>query len=95
MQAQRYFGPDVILHTPGYLLRVLTECWPGITYSGINLYKLASDEYFEFLELIQEEEEEEEEEEIVQFAKHLFGASDIPNAKSLLQSQKTVFCHVE
>ncbi|KIJ60844.1 hypothetical protein HYDPIDRAFT_31893 [Hydnomerulius pinastri MD-312] len=56
-KVQRYWGPDVALRTAGY---ILSECWPGISYSGVNLYKLANDEYFEFLEVSQREIPDEE-----------------------------------
>ncbi|KAF9238190.1 GH3 auxin-responsive promoter [Melanogaster broomeanus] len=41
-----YLGPDVSLRSSGY---VLSECWAGLPYSGINLYKLARDDYYELL----------------------------------------------
>ncbi|KIJ14784.1 hypothetical protein PAXINDRAFT_115511 [Paxillus involutus ATCC 200175] len=46
-KVQSYFNSDVSLRSPGY---VLSECWPGVTYSGINLYTLAGDDYYEFLQ---------------------------------------------
>ncbi|GJJ10575.1 hypothetical protein Clacol_004802 [Clathrus columnatus] len=55
---QSYFGPDVKLRSAGY---VLSECWTGITYNNaINLYKLAGDDYYEFLPTSQSEISEEE-----------------------------------
>ncbi|KAH7886704.1 GH3 auxin-responsive promoter [Phlebopus sp. FC_14] len=45
-KVQSYFNSDVTLRSPGY---VLSECWPGIAFSGINLYSLAGDDYYEFL----------------------------------------------
>jgi hypothetical protein len=46
VQVQSYFNSDVSLRSPGY---VLSESWTGITYSGIDLHKLAGDDYYEFL----------------------------------------------
>ncbi|KIJ14813.1 hypothetical protein PAXINDRAFT_134449, partial [Paxillus involutus ATCC 200175] len=45
-KVQSYFNSDVSLRSPGY---VLSESWTGITYSGIDLHKLAGDDYYEFL----------------------------------------------
>ncbi|KIJ37990.1 hypothetical protein M422DRAFT_177249 [Sphaerobolus stellatus SS14] len=56
-KVQSYFGPDVILRSSGY---ILSECWPGITYSGINLYRLAREDYYEFLPASRVEISEEE-----------------------------------
>ncbi|KAF9242085.1 GH3 auxin-responsive promoter [Melanogaster broomeanus] len=56
-KVQWYLGPDVRLRSPGY---ILSECWPGLPYSGLNLYKLARDEYYEFLPASQVEISDEE-----------------------------------
>ncbi|KAF9242058.1 GH3 auxin-responsive promoter [Melanogaster broomeanus] len=56
-KVQWYLGPDVSLRSPGYLL---TECFPGLPYSGINLYKLARDDYYELLPASQVEISDEE-----------------------------------
>ncbi|KIJ24986.1 hypothetical protein M422DRAFT_194022 [Sphaerobolus stellatus SS14] len=56
-KVQSYFGPGVILRSSGYML---SECWPGITYSGTNLYRLAREDYYEFLPASQVEISEKE-----------------------------------